>query len=472
MSTRLRLAAPALACFALLSLAPTPSFAQACDAGWKCNVNYGGSTLMDLYVPTKLAASPPILVALHFCGGTAASAHSWFKSYADTYGFTIIAPTAGGNCFDATPGRSGERAAIVSMVDYVVTQNKADTKRVFAAGASSGACMTQVLLASYPDVFAAGSSLAAVPVGAWTGGNAYGWSTPASTTAQQWGQKVTNADPGFNGTRPRVQLWQGQGDTTLTYSQNYPAEVAQWTNVFGVTAANATMTSVKPPGAKNTWARTSYKDGSGTVVLEANSGPSNVVHDLTPEGLFGDVIRFLGLDQTSSGGSGGAGGAGGAGAGGSSGSTSGGGAGMGTGGGSAGTGTGGIGTGGTGTGGIGTGGVSTGGVGSSGGPAGGSAGASSGVGGSGLAGSGTGGAYAGATSGGGTGNVSGASGSVSSAGTVSTGASAGDASESPELAADKPGCSCRVAGSSAADGWLGLLVAGALISGLRRRRAR
>jgi MYXO-CTERM domain-containing protein len=378
------------------------------------------------------------------------------------------------------------------MVQYVVTQNKADTKRVFAAGASSGACMTQVLLASYPDVFAAGSSLAAVPVGAWTGGNAYGWSTPASTTAQQWGQKVTNADPGFSGTRPRVQLWHGQGDTTLTYSQNYPAEVAQWTNVFGVTAANATTASVKPPGAKNTWARTSYKDGSGTVVLEANSGPSNVVHDLTPEGLFGDVIRFLGLDQTSSG-SGGAGGAGGAGAGagGSSGSTSGG-AGMGTGGGSSGTSTGGTGTGGTGTGGIGAGGIGAGGIGtggtgtgaggvsnggvsnggssSSGAPAGGSAGASSGVGGSGTAGSGTGGSYAGAPSGGGTGNVSGASGSVSSAGSVNTGASAGDTSESPELAADKPGCSCRVAGSSASDGWLGLLVAGALLSGLRRRR--
>jgi len=89
-------------------------------------------------------------------------------------------------------------------------------------------------------VFAGGSSLAGVPAGAWTGGGAYGWSAPASTTAMQWGDKVRNAFPGFTGSRPRIQFWQGMGDTNLTYNQTYPAQVAQWTNVFMVTDANAT----------------------------------------------------------------------------------------------------------------------------------------------------------------------------------------------------------------------------------------
>src|SRR6185503_12451391 len=191
--------------------------------------------------------------------------------------------------------RSGERANIVKMVDYVAMNNNADRKKVYAAGPSSGACMAQALAASYPDVFAGGSSLAGVPAGAWTGGGAYGWSAPASTTAMQWGDKVRNADPGFTGGRPRIQFWQGMGDTNLTYSQTYPAQLAQWTNVFGVTDANATKENIKPPGASNTWARTSYKDCNGLVVVEANSGPSNVVHDLTPEGLWGDVVRFFGL---------------------------------------------------------------------------------------------------------------------------------------------------------------------------------
>ena len=288
--------------------------APARAASWKTNVNYGATTPMDLYVPDGVGASPAVVVSLHYCGGTAANAHGWFQSYADTNKFLIIAPKSAGSCFDAGLGRTGERANIVKMVQYVVTMNNADPKKVFAAGPSSGACMTHALLASYPDVFAGGSSLAGVPAGAWTGGGAYGWSAPASTTAQQWGDKVRNADPGFAGGRPRIQFWQGMGDTNLTYSQTYPAQLAQWTNVFGVTDANATKESIKPAGASNTWARTSYKDCSGLVVVEANSGPSNVVHDLTPEGLWGDVVRFFGLAQGGTvvggpcGGTGGAGG--------------------------------------------------------------------------------------------------------------------------------------------------------------------
>lgn len=309
MAIRLRFTASALAALGILTLSPTPASAQTCETGWQCKVNYGGTTAMDLYVPSAVAATPAVVVALHYCSGTSANAHSWFKSFADKYGFVIITPQAGGNCFDATPARSGERQAISQMVQYVVTQNKADTKRVFAAGASSGACMTQALLAAYPDVFAAGSSLAGVPAGAWTGGNAYGWTTPTSTTAAQWGDKVRQADSGFSGTRPRVQLWHGQGDTTLTYNPNFQACVGQWTNVFGITGNAPASTSVKPTGATDTWERTSYKDSAGTVVVEANSGPAAVPHDLTGRGLWTDVVRFFGLDSTSGTGGTGSGGA-------------------------------------------------------------------------------------------------------------------------------------------------------------------
>ena len=286
-----RLFGLAAVCLGLLVVGPARA------ATWRTNVNYGASTPMDLYVPDGVGASPAVVVSLHYCGGNAGNAHSWFQSYADTNKFLIIAPKSAGSCFDAGLGRTGERANIVKMVEYVVAQNGANPKKVFAAGPSSGACMTQALLASYPDVFAGGSSLAGVPAGAWTGGGAYGWSAPASTTAQQWGDKVRNAFPGFTGSRPRVQFWQGMGDTNLTYSQAYPAQVAQWTNVFAVTDANAVKQNIKPPGAVNTWARSAYTDCTGLVVVEANSGPSNVVHDLTPEGLWQDVVRFFGLTQ-------------------------------------------------------------------------------------------------------------------------------------------------------------------------------
>ena len=242
--TRKRLFELAAVCLGLLVVGPARA------ATWRTNVNYGATTPMDLYVPDGVVASPAVVVSLHYCGGNAGNAHSWFQSYADTNKFLIIAPKSAGSCFDAGLGRSGERANIVKMVEYVIAQNGADPKKVFAAGPSSGACMTQALLASYPDVFAGGSSLAGVPAGAWTGGGAYGWSAPASTTAQQWGDKVRNAFPGFTGSRPRVQFWQGMGDTNLTYSQTYPAQVAQWTNVFAVTDANATKAKHQAAGGR------------------------------------------------------------------------------------------------------------------------------------------------------------------------------------------------------------------------------
>jgi len=283
-------------------------------AAWTNGVKYGGSMVMDLYVPTAVDASPGIVVALHYCSGNAGSAHSWLQGEADKYGFLVIAPGAGGNCFDATPARSGERDQIAKMVAYVVTQNHADATKVFAAGASSGACMTQALLAAYPDVFAGGSVLAGVPAGAWTGGNTYAWSTP-SKSAAEWGDIVRKADMGFTGTRPRIQLWHGTADTTLTYSQNFPAEVLQWTNVLGVSDASSTTSSFK--ASQDTWARISYKDSAGTVVMETNVA-QGAPHDLSGRGLWPDVVRFFGLDKDTPGG-GGSGGAGGTSAGGATG---------------------------------------------------------------------------------------------------------------------------------------------------------
>ena len=39
-------------------------------------------------------------------------------------------------------------------------------------------------------------------------------------------------DPGYNSTRPRVQVYHGSSDTTLAPS-NYGETIKQWTGVFG-----------------------------------------------------------------------------------------------------------------------------------------------------------------------------------------------------------------------------------------------
>jgi poly(hydroxyalkanoate) depolymerase family esterase len=474
----LRNASALLSAATVLSHA-TPSFA----ASWQTNVNYGASTKMDLYVPDAPAPSPPIVVALHYCSGMATNARGWLQSYADQHGFAIITPQAGGNCFDAAASRSGERANIAAMVAYVVMEHGADPTRVFAVGASSGACMTQALLAAYPEVFAAGSSLAGVPAGAWTSGNNYGWSTSGTSGGQAWGDKVRQASPSFTGTRPRIQLWHGQGDTTLTYSQSYPQQVEQWTNVFGVTAADGTMEMIKPMGAQDTWARTSYKDDTGVVVVEANSGPSNVPHDLSGRGLWGDVVRFFALDKPATG-SGGMGGMGGMGSGGQATGGAAAGTGPATGGmggstamgGSSGTGpaSGGAGTGGTamtgGAGGMGSGGTAP--------AAGGMASATGGTMSTGGTSSGAGTGGAGATGGTtmtGAGGMSapsaGRSGTATggAGGTGATGATSGGGDDTTDT---ESGCSIRVGAAplGVADGAVALVGLGALGVLLRRRR--
>lgn len=415
------------------------SASPALAASWQNGVKYGGSTVMDLYVPTNVDAAPAVVVALHYCGGNSSNAHGWMQGEADKYGFIIIAPSAGGNCFDATPARSGERDAIAKMVAYVVTNNHADATKVFAAGASSGACMTQALLAAYPDVFAGGSVLAGVPAGAWTGGNAYGWSTP-SKSAAEWGDIVRKADASFTGKRPKVQLWHGTGDTTLTYAQNFPAEVAQWTNVLGVGDSNSTTSTWKGP--QDSWARISYKDASGTLVMETNVA-QNAPHDLSGRGLWPEVTRFFGLDTDTPTGGGGMGGAGNAGGSGNAGSG--------------------------GKGNTGTGGTSSGTGGSSSVAGSTSSGGTGPVGGSGPSPSGgfnnSAGGMSSSTGGSGPVNPGGTAGSKSgTAGSSSTGGGGGSS--------DDGGCSVGTHGSQAPRGaLLGLLVAGVAAAVRRRRRS-
>jgi poly(3-hydroxybutyrate) depolymerase len=51
----------------------------------------------------------------------------------------------------------------VSVVNYTKTHYDVDPSRVVLSGFSSGAMMTNVMAAEYPDVFAAGAAFSGVP---------------------------------------------------------------------------------------------------------------------------------------------------------------------------------------------------------------------------------------------------------------------------------------------------------------------
>ncbi len=261
---------------------------------WQNSFSGFGATLKgDLFTPTTPAAAPAVLVAIHMCTGHSTTVHGWFDSYADKNGFYIVAPDAGKQCFDSSASRDGDKAAIVTMVDYLVTQKNADKTRVFAAGMSSGGCMTNTLLAIYPDVFAGGSAMPGFPAGAWPAGDivcSKCGSTPPSTDGAYWGNMARKVFA-WSGTYPCSQQWVGGGDQ-YNFDGWLPAVAAQFQNL-------SSLGSGMPATGRSGWTRTVYKDGSGNVRLETNLGPTSQLHDLETVNptLYGDVITFLGLDK-------------------------------------------------------------------------------------------------------------------------------------------------------------------------------
>lgn len=61
---------------------------------------------MYIYVPAKLAAKPPVIVAIHYCTGTAQAYYtgSPYAQLADQYGFIVIYPESpySGTCWDVS----------------------------------------------------------------------------------------------------------------------------------------------------------------------------------------------------------------------------------------------------------------------------------------------------------------------------------------------------------------------------------
>jgi poly(hydroxyalkanoate) depolymerase family esterase len=264
---------------------------------------------MYIYVPDRVAAKPAILVAIHYCTGTASAVFSGYaRDYvtaADQYGYIIVFPeaTRSGQCFDVYTaealkrGGGSDPVGIMSMVTYAEQHYNGDPSRVYVTGFSSGAMMTNVLAAEYPDVFKAGSAFMGVPAGcfATTGGST--WNSQCSggqitKTAQQWGDLARSMYPGYSGSYPRMQLWHGTADTTLSYP-NFGEEIKQWTNLNGVSATPALTDQ-----PQSSWTRTRY-GGTGVMAPVEGVSVSGVGHSLPQSGMIAYAIAFLGLTSGS-----------------------------------------------------------------------------------------------------------------------------------------------------------------------------
>ncbi len=122
-----------------------------------------------VYTPTTYdpQKGAPLLLAVHGCGTTAQQfmASSALHPTAEREGFVVIYPDVplkneGIKCWqwfdpqDQFRG-SGDPSLLAGMTREVMSRMKIDSERVYVLGMSSGAMMTSILGATYPDLFAA-----------------------------------------------------------------------------------------------------------------------------------------------------------------------------------------------------------------------------------------------------------------------------------------------------------------------------
>ena len=222
-----------------------------------------GALRMLSYAPAGLPANAPLVVVLHGCTQRAvshASAGGWL-TLADRLGFVVLAPEQSpannpNRCFNwyepenAARDR-GEAASIRAMVAHAVREHGLDPSRVFVTGLSAGGAMTSVMLAAYPDVFAAGAIVAGLPFGVADNvqealGAMYGG---GRQSAAELGALVREAGPA--GRVPRVSIWHGSADHTVR-PHNAVVIARQWTAAHGL-AEEPDETQALPGRTRAVW---------------------------------------------------------------------------------------------------------------------------------------------------------------------------------------------------------------------------
>ena len=235
-----------------------------------------GGLRMLAYVPEDLPANAPLVVVLHGCtqrAGAHARAAGWV-TLAERLGFAVLAPEQDcannpNRCFnwfepgDITRG-SGEAASIHAMVGRMVRTHGLDAGRVFVTGLSAGGAMATVLLATYPETFAAGSVVAGLPFG--VAGNmqeAFAAMHGASRLdSEHLGAKVSDAAPTPR-RRPRLAIWHGQSDSTVA-SSNAQTLARQWAALHEL---DEQPDEVRVRGR---WTRSVWRAPDGEVLIEMN----------------------------------------------------------------------------------------------------------------------------------------------------------------------------------------------------------
>ena len=202
-----------------------------------------GGLRMFSYVPVVQQHPRALVVVLHGCGQSAAGydVGAGWSTLAKHYGFAVLMPEQQpsnnvNTCFnwfnpEDIAREHGEACSIRQMIARMVADHGIDPRRIFITGLSAGGAMTTVMLATYPELFAAGAVIAGLPFGVATNVREALTGMRASRTrsASELGNLVRKATH-HKGKWPKLSVWHGTADRTV-YPGNANEIVKQWLDV-------------------------------------------------------------------------------------------------------------------------------------------------------------------------------------------------------------------------------------------------
>ena len=190
-------------------------------------------------------------------------------------GFIVLFPSSqkDNNCWDVattatlTHNGGGDSNDLARMVNWAKGAYNANPSKVFVTGTSSGCMMSNVMSATYPDLFEAMSCYSGAAAGCLAGSPGSSPSTADPTCAMgdniktpaEWAAVAKAMYPGYTGKYPRIMTIHGDQDF-FVHIKNFDEQLKQWSALHGVTLS---QTKVNTP--YDGW--TYYKYGNGKQVV-------------------------------------------------------------------------------------------------------------------------------------------------------------------------------------------------------------